>query len=621
MYPIPLFKYIFLFGILALSLVAEPSFAESFDQTTKDKVKKIVMMLNIAAKEFQEGVSDGKVVIDPEYKESKIFLQQATERYSRTSGEIKNQEKATRINRHLSELSIMIEKKVDSQKVWEKVNHLNSQLITIFGIKINKVPVTPISLTNGKKIFEINCAQCHGLTGNGDGPEAKKHNPSPAVLSNPMLTGDKNTVAYDNFEVINVGIANTAMKSWTGILSEAQIWDVTYYLRTFSNTNVQLPPANLKLEEMGEKSGSEKADQIVNKIQMLLSKSLNKFKNGENQEAADIAFDAYLTYEKIESNIITRDKPLGLKLESAFGRYRGAIKEAALLENVEEIQGEILLDLSKALELVKNEVGFSGLFIQSFSIIVREGFETILIIAALISFLRKSKNDAHVKNIHIGVIVGILASFLTAYAVHEVLQLSMGSQELLEGWIMLVSVVILFSVSYWLVSNIDNKKWQQYINKKMHGALSQGNTFALSAVAFISVYREGFETVLFYKALFLYAGETTGGILPGFLTGCVMLAGIFYLVNYLGMRIPIKWFFGFTSVLLYYMAFTFLGKGIHELQMGEQFSMTAAEFLPNISWLGMYPTWETFIGQAILFAAFIFALVYTFIIKAKKEVK
>ena len=621
MHQIHPFKYIFLFGILALSLVAEPSFAESFDQTTKDKVKKIVMMLNIAAKEFQEGVSDGKVVIDPEYKESKIFLQQATERYSRTSGEIENQEKATRINRHFSELSIMIEKKVDSQKVWEKVNHLNSQLITIFGIKINKVPVTPISLTNGKKIFEINCAKCHGLTGNGDGPEAKNHNPSPAVLSNPKLTGDKNTVAYDNFEVINVGIANTAMKSWTGILSEAQIWDVTYYLRTFSNTNVQLPPANLKSEEMGDKSGTEKADQVVNKIRELLSKSLNKFKNGENEEAADIAFDAYLNYEKIESNIITRDKPLGLKLESAFGRYRGAIKEAALLENVEKIQDEILLDLSKGLKLVKNEVSFSGLFIQSFSIIVREGFETILIIAALISFLRKSKNDAHVKNIHIGVIVGILASFLTAYAVHEVLQLNMASQELLEGWIMLVSVVILFSVSYWLVSNIDNKKWQQYINKKMHGALSQGNTFALSAVAFISVYREGFETVLFYKALFLYAGKTTGGILPGFLTGCVMLAGIFYLVNYLGMRVPFKWFFGFTSVLLYYMAFIFLGRGIHELQMGEQFSMTAANFLPNISWLGMYPTWETFIGQAILFAAFIFALFYTFIIKAKKEVK
>ena len=167
MHPIHPFKYIFLFGILAVSLVAEPSFAESFDQTTKDKVKKIVMMLNIAAKEFQEGVSNGKVVIDPEYKESKLFLQQATERYSRTSGKIKNQEKATQIHRHFSELSIIIEKKVDSQKVWKKVNHLNSQLKSTFGIEINRVPVKPISLTNGKKIFENNCAACHGIRGNG----------------------------------------------------------------------------------------------------------------------------------------------------------------------------------------------------------------------------------------------------------------------------------------------------------------------------------------------------------------------------------------------------------------------------------------------------------------------
>ena len=230
MHPSYPFKYIFLFTILPFLLFADPSFAQSFDQTTKENIKKIVMMLNIAAKEFQEGVSNGKVVIDPEYKECKIFLEQATERYSRTSGKINIDEKATQINHHFSELSLMIEKKVDSQKVWEKVNHLNSQLISTFGIEINKLPVKPISLTNGKKIFENNCALCHGITGNGDGPEASKHNPSPAVLSDPKLTGDKNTVAYDNFEVINVGIANTAMKSWAGILTEAQIWDVGYLL-------------------------------------------------------------------------------------------------------------------------------------------------------------------------------------------------------------------------------------------------------------------------------------------------------------------------------------------------------------------------------------------------------
>ncbi len=571
------------------------------------------MMLNIAAKEFEEGVVNKEVVIAAEYEESQIFLQKATERFSTISTDIKNEQQADRLNRDFTELLEMIKTKGDSQIVWDKVNNLNSQLMKTFGIEINKLPVKPVSLDNGKDIYNKNCSSCHGITGNGGGPMAKELDPSPAKLSDPKLTGDKNTVAYDNFEVINVGIANTGMKAWAGTLSEEQIWDVTYYIRTFSNKNVQLPPVNQKVKTIENSPDSENAEQLISDVQMLVLQSFKHFNNGENKIAAEIAFDAYLKYEKIESNLITKDKPLGVKLESAFSRYRGEIKRGAPINDLKKLHDEILLDLSKALELLKDNVSFSSLFIQSFSIIVREGFEAILIIAALIAFLRKSKNDSSIKNIHIGVVAGIFGSFLTAYVVHELLHLSMASQEVLEGWIMLISVVILFWVSYWLVSNIDNKKWQKYINTKMHEAISKGNTFTLSAVAFISVYREGFETVLFYKALFLYAGKSTGGIIPGFLAGCVVLAGVFYLVNYLGLRIPIKWFFGFTSVLLYYMAFTFMGKGIHELQMGEQFSLTAAEFLPGISWLGMYPTWETFIGQAILFLLFIFALVYTFV--------
>ena len=596
-----------------------PRVSESYNQEIKDKVKKIVMMLNIAAKEFADGVVDGKIVIAPEYEESLVFLKQATERYSRASQQIEDKTKAETLSQHFPELMKMITTKVESQKVWDKVNQINSQLMSTFGIEINKLPITPVSLSNGKKIFEANCAVCHGIAGHGDGPLANEFTPSPAILSNPKLTGDANTTAYDNFEVINVGIANTKMISWADYLSETQIWDVTYYLRSFSNANVQLPPVNKDLAalESGRNGSKEISDQVIIEVRGQLADSLKKFKEGKLEDAAETAFDAYMTYEKIESNLLTRDRNLGIKLESAFSRYRGEIKRGATLEHVEKINNEILLDLSKGLELLKNEVGFSGLFIQSLSIIVREGFEVILIIAALIAFLRKSRNEARIKSIHIGVLVGILASFLTAYIIHEILHLNAVNQEVLEGWIMIVAVAILFSVSYWLVSKIDNKKWQEYINITMRGALSKGNVWTLSAVAFITVYREGFETVLFYKALFLYAGESTSGIISGFFAGCVMLAGVFYLINYIGLRIPIKWFFGFTSALLYYMAFTFMGKGIHVLQMGEQITMTIAENLPSISWLGMYPTWETFIGQAILAAAFIFALAYTFIIKAE----
>ncbi len=617
-------KSVFLkFVIIALLFSSHsfwaPNLAEAVNQASIDRVKKIVMMLNIAAKEFEEGVVNGKIVVAPEYEESLVFLQQAIERFARLSAEIPDSQKVEKLKNQLINIMGLVKDKADSQKVWAEVNSINSELLATFNIEINKTPITPISLVNGKKIFESNCLICHGLTGNGDGPMASQFDPSPAVLSNAKLTGDANTTAYDNFEVINVGIANTAMMAWAGVLSETQIWDVTYYIRTFSNVNIQLPPVNLELAaiESSADNAGKLAAMVVDEVRGLLDKSLEIYKSGQGDNAAEVAFDAYLAYEKIESNLITKDKSLGVNLELAFSRYRGEIKRNAPFEHVQSLNNEINLKLSKGLELLKSEVGFTGMFFQSFSIIVREGFEAILIIAALIAFLIKSRNQARVKSIHIGVVVGILASFATAYIIQEILHLSMASQELLEGWIMLTAVVVLFWVSYWLVSKIETRKWQNYINKKMRGALSKGNTFTLGAVAFISVYREGFETVLFYKALYLYADNATGGIIPGFLAGCVVLAGVFYLINTLGMRIPIKWFFGFTSVLLYYMAFTFMGKGVHELQMGEQVSMTVANFLPSIHWLGMYPTWETFIGQAVLFAAFVFALVYTFIIKAE----
>lgn len=606
--------------ILFLSLnIWVPNLAQAINQETIDRTKKIVMMLNIAAKEFEEGVVDGKIVVPPEYEESQVFLQQAIERFERVSSEITDPQKANNLKNQLIGMMTMVKEKVDSQLVWSEVNNINTELLATFNIEINKTPITPVSLRNGKKIYENNCSVCHGLKGHGDGPMASQFDPSPAILSNPKLTGDANTTAYDNFEVINVGIANTGMMAWADVLPENEIWDVTYYLRTFSNNNVQLPPVNLEVAAMESSadSGSGLAEQVVEEVLGLLGKSLTLYKSGQVEDAAETSFDAYLAYEKIESNLITKDKSLGVSLESSFSRYRGEIKRNAPLEHVESLHKEINLGLAKGLELLKNEVGFTGMFFQSFSIIVREGFEAILIIAALIAFLVKSRNQSRVKSIHMGVVVGILASFATAYIIQEVLHLTMASQEILEGWIMLVAVAVLFWVSYWLVSKIDNKRWQEYINKQMRGALSKGNTLTLGFVAFISVYREGFETVLFYKALYLYAGDSTSGIIPGFFGGCAVLAIVFYLINTLGMRIPIKWFFGFTSVLLYYMAFTFMGKGLHELQMGEQLSMSAANFLPSISWLGMYPTWETFIGQAVLFGAFVFALLYTFVIKAE----
>ena len=592
--------------------------AKSSSEIVESKTRKVIMMLDIVAKEYALGIDNGNIINATEYEESQVFLEQALERYQTIIGSMPNLENAENLKTRFEKLSVNLKARINPEEVKTSVNTIQSQLLKELGIEMQKSPPRPVDLANGRKIFKTNCALCHGLNGNGNGPLATHLDPAPAVLSDPEITGNDHSTAYDNFQVISVGIANTAMVAWSEFLPEEELWDVTYFVRTFSNANIQLPlvvgSASAEDDQPGLSPG-----QAIAGVNNLLDESLKAFKAGDINSAAELAFDAYLGYEKLERGLSTKRKELGLRLESTFSRLRAEIKRKAELSHVEKIRKTIKTDLKEAQNVLEEKVGFTGLFIQSFSIIVREGFEAILIVAALIAFLIKSRNKDKVKIIHQGVITGIIASFLTAYILHEVLSITMAKQELLEGWIMLVAVAVLFWVSYWLVTKIETQKWQSYITGKMSQAVTTGNVFTLGLVAFLSVYREGFETVLFYKALYLSAGESSGGIVPGFLAGCVCLAAIFYVINKLGIKVPIKWFFGFTSVLLYFMAFMFMGKGLHELQMGEALSLTAAKFAPEISWLGMYPTWETFIGQMILVVLFLGALLYTFVIKPEVD--
>jgi high-affinity iron transporter len=607
-----------LIGFLLLALHF-PTLAESQPGKLESNVKKIVMMMNIVDKEYRVGIVEGRVNNAAEYEESRVFLEQAFDRYQTLVEGAAPQEQQDELVNRFSSLIQKIKSKEDSDVIHSEVNAINSGILKKFNIKLSQTPSEPVSLGNGRTLYMNNCKVCHGVQGEGDGPIALQLDPRPAILADPKLTGDESSKPYDNFQIINVGIANTAMVGWADQFSEKELWDVTYFIRTFSNENVKLPLLVSQASSPdSEKSRVNLTKKTFNEVFLLLGQSMDAYREGRNREASESAVDAYLTYEKVEAVLITKRKELGLKLESSFGRLQAEIKRKASIELVEKVRQGISSDLKEAQQVLTQEIGFTGLFIQSFSIIVREGFEAILIIAALITFLIKSRNQDKLKAIYMGVLIGVIGSFITAYILKEILDISTANQEMMEGVIMLVAVVVLFYVSYWLVSKIEATKWQSYITGKMQKAVTTGSAFTLSMVAFLSVYREGFETVLFYKALYLYAGDTTAGIIPGFIAGCVILAVVYFLINQLGMRIPVKWFFVVTSVFLYYMAFMFMGKGLHQLQMGGTLTLTGADFVPEIPWLGMYPTWETFSGQMIMIVAYAGALIYTFGIKQER---
>lgn len=256
--------------------------------------------------------------------------------------------------------------------------------------------------------------------------------------------------------------------------------------------------------------------------------------------------------------------------------------------------------------------GSWGAFLQSFLIILREGFEAILIVGAIATLLVRTGHRSHLRAIWIGVIVALVASVVTAILLETALSAVPASGEIVEGITMLVAVAVLFSVSYWLISRAEAAKWQQFISEQVKRALQRGGGTAMGLASFLAVYREGAETALFYQALFSDASPVAGPLILGGLVGALALVGVFTLFYRFGIRIPLRAFFMITSGLLYLLAFIFAGKGVHELQEGGALPETHVAAIPRIADLGIYPTMESLALQAVLLVLFVYAVVKTF---------
>jgi high-affinity iron transporter len=277
-------------------------------------------------------------------------------------------------------------------------------------------------------------------------------------------------------------------------------------------------------------------------------------------------------------------------------------------------------ELERAERALGETLSPANLFLQSFIILVREGLEAILVVGALMAFLTKTGAAHRKRDIHLGVAAAVALSLLTAVALETVFRLTPAHQEALEGATMVLAVVVLFYVSYWLLSKMEVAKWNRFVRSKVQDALTSGSAFALASVAFLAVYREGFETVLFYKALFVAGGSgaSVAAIVGGMVAGGVVMAAIYVAINRFGVRLPLKPLFAVTSAFLYYMAFVFAGKGIAELQEGGLVPTTVLPWAPRVPALGIYPTVESLAVQGLLIVLLVAALLWTFVIEPRR---
>lgn len=251
-----------------------------------------------------------------------------------------------------------------------------------------------------------------------------------------------------------------------------------------------------------------------------------------------------------------------------------------------------------------------GAFLASLIIIVREGTEAILVIAAISAYLVRSGNKPMVKTVYASGLAAVLASVIAAIALHYVFDISGANQEIIEGAAMLLAVVVLFFVSNWMFAKAEAQAWKHYVEDKVKTAVATGSGFALGSAAFLSVFREGAETILFYQAMLADAKENFSMVWLGLGVGCLILVVIFIIIRFGSMKIPLKPFFIGTSMLMYIMAIAFAGGGVKELQEADIISATPVDYIQSIDILGIYPTVETLIPQAIMILFVVVSIVY-----------
>jgi high-affinity iron transporter len=240
-------------------------------------------------------------------------------------------------------------------------------------------------------------------------------------------------------------------------------------------------------------------------------------------------------------------------------------------------------------------------FLGSLLIIVREGFEAILIVGAIVAYLLKSGNKKRTPPVYWGSVIALGVSVIMAWILNRITSVAGGqNQEIIEGATMLLAVAVLFYVSNWMVSKAEAEVWSGYIESKVRSSITSGSVFSLAFAAFLAVFREGAETILFYQALLAGTETYINMIWLGLGIGVIVLVVIYILIRVLSVRLPLKPFFLGTSILLFVMSITFMGNGIKELQEGNVISVTPVSGVVSVDILGIYPTRETLIPQIVL---------------------
>jgi len=609
------------------SLLADQS---PFSAKTQQTAQQLLHILDYVSVEYGNIVQQGKILNQDEYQEQLEFTQQFLTHLQQMP---QDQAHKTLANNG-KQMEQIIRNKGDAKQL-----SLLCANMAQFIIESYQITVTPRrlpQLDGAAALFQHNCAACHGEQGLGNGVQAAGLEPAPANFHDQERQQFRSV--YSLYNTISMGVNGTAMRNFSAELNEAQRWQLAFYVSGFFPNQAQAQAAqalqgktprhiiNLRqltqitpdkakqqfgadgLNELLYLRSSPSALQALIKdpfmvVEENLDASIAAHQAGNYKQAYDFAVAAYLEgFELVEPKLKASDPELLKKIEVAMKEFREHSRDKSQSSvSLHTYQNAIVKLTDEARDkLHSNQLSSTVNFVSAFLILLREGVEAILVLAAIFAVLSKTGRKDTFKYLHMGWIGALALGGLTWFVAVNVIDISGASREVSEGVTAIIAAAMLVYVGYWLHRQSYAKQWQDFIHQKIHQSLSNKAITGLTLIAFLAVYREVFETVLFINTLWLEADSAAKSqILMGSASAVALLALISWGIFKFSLRLPLKLFFRINAVFLYVLAIVFAGKGIAALQEAGKLPSNGINFI-EIDALGIYPNLQSISVQAFL---------------------
>ncbi|NKE64820.1 c-type cytochrome [Ramlibacter sp. RBP-2] len=603
-----------------------------------EQAQTVVHLLDYVAVDYPEFVQDGKVVDEAEYREQREFAGRAIELLQ----QLPAPGQAAVVGQARTLLQ-RIEAKAPGAEVAALANGVRSDVIRVYGLVV--APRQAPDLQRAASLFAAQCAACHGAQGHGDGPAAKGMEPAPSDFHDQARMNVRSI--YGLYNTITLGVGGTPMRAFAE-LSDADRWALAFFVSAMRAQPQVLgrgealwgqgvgKPELGSLRAMvtaapGEVAGkSADLDAVrawltanpqvlqsagpapLELTRSKLDETVAAWRRGDAAGARQAAITAYLEgFELVEASLDNVDGPLRTDIEREMMALRTLLDQGRPVDAVAEHVQRLKAMLDRAQEkLGAGSLSPSGAFASALLILLREGLEAILVLAAIVAFVIKTGRRDALPYIHAGWIAAMALGGATWLVATHVVQISGANRELTEGVAALLAAAMLLYVGYWLHGKSNAQAWQAFIQHQVTAALGKRTLWAMAGVSFLAVYRELFEIILFYQALWAQVGtDGRGAFTGGIAVAAVLLAVLGWAILKYSVRLPVGPFFVVMSALLVAMAFVFVGHGVAALQEAGVVKATAVGFV-ELPLLGIHATAQGLAWQALTLALIVAALLW-----------